>query len=153
MGTSKSPRRCRNCGHDRDWHDPACQRCQPHRRCTYFRPPQPSRGVVMICLRETRFVYSASRSTYARGNEFTAWADVAEALEAERELCAGSCGPHCLGRRAAKVLSAVGRNAPGTLAGSRSTVSVIACPTSVRLGRASPHRVTARDHPAKTRRW
>ena len=98
MGTSKSPRRCRNCGHDRDWHDPDCRRCRHGLSCTYFRPPHLDSHAVIICHRDPRYAYDGSGTKYLRGSQWTRGADGDEAIEAERELCARGCGPGCLGR-------------------------------------------------------
>jgi hypothetical protein len=83
---SKSPRRCRCCGHDVDWHEPRCARCRHGRRCSRFRAPYALPAAVVIC----------HRTPTHRPSEITRWRDAAEAIAAERELC-DPCGPYCEG--------------------------------------------------------
>ncbi len=108
MGTSKSPRRCVNCGHDRDHHTPRCQRCQAGRRCSFFRnpaapwrhgivarftvpKPEPRKrkaGAAVVCWRRPYSnIEAATRITLC-----------ADTWEAETFPC--PCGPRCEHRHA-----------------------------------------------------
>jgi hypothetical protein len=110
---SKSPHRCANCGHLDSWHEPKCARCRQGRRCQYFRAPQPPPPpAALLCLR-TR-IYGDG---YGRTAEQTTWRSSAEAMAAERELCAGGCGPRCEGQHMILWFNGDGKT-PHVLAGS-----------------------------------
>jgi hypothetical protein len=62
------------------------------------RPLHLDSHAVIICHRDPRYAYDGSGTKYLRGSQWTHWADAHEAIEVERELCAGGCGPGCVGR-------------------------------------------------------